>query len=146
MDPLSITASCIAVVGAGASAVKGLKKLRDLKRVPDILLSIINEVADLTLVVQDIRSTFQIHQDLFSMNISQTSILVINQLLDRAQTTLLELEQVIHYRLLSPPKGGKEPIFSRSAWLFEEQRVQRLQSKLRATRLDLATRFSAMNL
>ena len=51
MDTLSITASCIAVAGAGGAAVNGLKNLYDLTKVPDILLSIINEVADLTLVV-----------------------------------------------------------------------------------------------
>ena len=65
MDPLSITASCIAVAGAGGAAVKGIKKLRDLKKIPDALLSTINEVTDLTLVVQDIRSSFhfQLYQD-----------------------------------------------------------------------------------
>ena len=54
MDPLSIVASCITVVAFDGTVTKGLKKLRDLSNVPDILLSILNEVADLTLVLQDI--------------------------------------------------------------------------------------------
>ena len=144
MDPLSITASCVAVVGAGGAAIKGLKKLRDLNKVPDILLSIINEVADLTLVVQDIRLSFQLHQN--SLKISQASTSIINQLLDRAQSTLLKLEQVINYRLLSPSGNTGEITFSRSAWIFEEQHVRRLQSSLRTTRLDIAARFAALSL
>ena len=102
MDPLSLTASCIAVAGAGGAAVKGLKKLRDLAKVPDILLSTINEIADLTLVVQDIRLSFQVHQN--SSNISQASTAVINHLLGRAQATLIELDQIINIRLLQLPK------------------------------------------
>ena len=144
MDPLSITASCIAIAGAGGAAVKGLKKIRDLSKVPDVLLSIMNEVADLTLVIQDIRSSFQLHQN--SSNISRASISVINQLLDRVQATLLELDQVINYRLLLPPKRNGEIAFSRSSWVLEETRVRRLQSSLRTTRIDLVTRFAALSL
>ena len=144
MDPLSITASCIAVTGAGGAAVKGLQKLRDLTKLPDALLSIINEIADLTLVVQDIRSSFHLHQA--SANISPASVAVIDQLLDRAQATLLELDQVINYRLLSVPGRNGATTFSRIAWILEEQRVLRLQASLRATRLDLAARFAALSL
>ena len=144
MDPLSITASCIAVTGAGGAAVRGLKKLRDLTKLPDALLSVVNEIADLKLVVQDIRSSFRLHQD--SSNISQASVAVIDQLLDRAQTTLLELDQVINYRLLLVPSKKGETTFSRTAWILEEQRVLRLQSSLRATRMDLAARFAALSL
>ena len=144
MNPLSIIASCVAVAGAGGAVVKGLKKLRDLTKVPDVILSIINEVADLTLVVQDIRLNFQLHQS--SLNISQASMSVINHLLDRAQSTLLKLDQVINYRLLSPSGNSGEVVFRRSAWIFEEQHVRRLQSSLRTTRLDIATKFAALTL
>ena len=136
MDPLSVTASCIAVAGAGGAAVKGLKKLRELTKIPDILLSVMNEVADLTLVTQDIRLNLQLRKDAYS--ILPSSISVITQLLDRAQDTLIELDQAINYRLLRSPKPNGEITFSRSAWIMEEHRVQRLQASLRATRLDIA--------
>ena len=144
MDPLSLTASCIAVAGAGGAAVKGLKKLRDLAKVSDILLSTINEIADLTLVVQDIRLSFQVHQN--SSNISQASTAVISHLLGRPQATLIELDQIINIRLLQLPKSKGEIKFSRSAWVFEEQRIQRLQASLRSIRLDIAMRFAALSL
>ena len=144
MDPLSVTASCIAVIGDGAGAISGLKKLRDLRKIPHVLLSVINEVADLTLVVQDIKSSFHSHRD--SSSISQASNSVINQLLDRAHGTLLELDQIINYRLLKPSTNNGEIAFSRSAWLFEESHVQQLQASLRTIRLDIATRSAALSL
>ena len=60
MDRLSVTVSCIAVADAEGTAVKSLKKLYNLTKIPDILLSIINKVADLTLVTQDIRLNLQL--------------------------------------------------------------------------------------
>ena len=144
MDPFSITASCIAVAGAGAAAVKGLKRLRDLRSVPDVLLSIMNEIADLSLVIQDIKMSFQLHQN--SSHISPASISIVNQLLARAEATLLELDQVINYRLLQEPKPNGKIKFSRLAWVVEESRIRRLQVDLRATRLDIVTRFAALSL
>lgn len=44
MDPLSFAASLIAVIGTAAETYKGLEKLRALRRAPDELLVIINEV------------------------------------------------------------------------------------------------------
>ena len=58
MDPLSIIAGCIAVLDAGGKIVKGLTKLTNLRNVPDLLLAVINEVSDLSLIVQEIRSIF----------------------------------------------------------------------------------------
>ena len=142
MDPLSITASCVTVVAAAGSVTKGLKKLHDLTKVPEVVLSIMNEVADLTLVLQDIR--FNFHRD--SSHVPHAAVIVIEQLLDRAQTTLLELDQIINYRLLLPPKDNGKLTFSRSAWILEERHVQQLQISLRTTRLDIAARFSALNL
>ena len=113
--------------------MKGLKKLRRLTKIPDVLLSIMNEVADLTLVIQDIRLNYQ-----GSYSISSPSVSITTQLLDRARDTLLELDQVINYRLLKSSKLNGELTFSRSAWLVEEHRVQSLQASLRTTRLDIA--------
>ena len=142
MDPLSITASCISVVAVAGTATRGLKKLRDLTIVPEIILSIVNEVSDLTLVLQDIRLNF--HQE--SLHISKSAVTTTERLLDRARTELLELDQIINYRLLLSPKGNGELTFSRAAWIFEERRVRQLQANLRTIRLDIAASFAALNL
>ena len=143
MDPLSITASCIAIAGAGGAVIKGMKKLRDLTMLPDILLSIIDEVADLSLVLQGIRLNFQIQQD--PSGITQAKIAVLHQLLDHAQNQLLKLDQIINYRLIRSNSNG-QLAFSRSAWILEKPHVQQLQASLRATRLDIVADFASLNL
>ena len=44
MDPLSISASVVALAGAAASALAGFQKLRDLPGASDELLWVMNEV------------------------------------------------------------------------------------------------------
>ena len=144
MDPLSVIASCIAVAGAAKTAVRGVSKLKGLRNLPDILLAVVNEVADLALVVQEIKLSFQQFQHTSSVpaNIFST----INQRLDRAQATLLELDQVVNYSLLLPPKDNGDIVVSHSAWIRKEGHVHRLQERLRTIRLDITTTFAALNL
>lgn len=47
MDPLSLTASIIAVVGTGSAVSRGLKKVLLARDLPDVILQLNNEVVDL---------------------------------------------------------------------------------------------------
>ena len=144
MDPLSVAASCIAVLGAGGTAIRGLKKLIDLHRVPDVLLAVINEVSDL----QEIKLIFQMHQDTSTSFQSLLSATTITQLLNRAQEILLALDQIINYRLLIEIRhsGEEKMVINRSAWLREEHHIRRLQERLRVVRLDIAAGLAVLNL
>ena len=55
-DPLSITASIIAVVGAAECVTKTLAKIRSIRNAPDELLALINEVSDLKIILSDIQN------------------------------------------------------------------------------------------
>ena len=54
-DPLSLTASIIAVLGATDSVGKALSKIKYLKESPNELLALINEVSDFKIVLYDIK-------------------------------------------------------------------------------------------
>lgn len=144
MDPLSIIAGSVAVLGAGGKVVKGLTKLKDLRNVPDLLLAVVNEVSDLSLIVQEIRAIFG--QDTIHGTIPPTAASTLTQLLDRAQAILLELDQIVNYRLLLPPKNNGEVSVRHSAWLSEERHVLRLQGRLRTIRLDMVAGLATLNL
>ena len=144
MDALSIIAGCIAVVTAGGSVIRGLAKLQNLRNVPDILLAVIDEVSDLTLLVQEIRLVFQKYQG--ASDIPQTSISAVQQILDRAQAVLLELDQVVNYRLLRPPSTKGVIRHKLIAWICEERRVYQLQERLRSIRNDLTAGLITLNL
>ena len=53
-DPLSITASIIAVIGAAEGVGKTLTKIRNIRNAPTELLALINEVSDLRTILNDI--------------------------------------------------------------------------------------------
>ena len=44
MDPISLRASIIAILGAGGAIAKAMHKIRGLKHAPDVLLQLNNEV------------------------------------------------------------------------------------------------------
>ena len=46
MNPLSLTTCIIAVLGASGGAASGLRKLASLRRAPDAILALINELSD----------------------------------------------------------------------------------------------------
>ncbi|KAL9118326.1 MAG: hypothetical protein Q9187_005131, partial [Circinaria calcarea] len=140
----TLTPGSIAVLGAGGKVVKGLTKLKDLRNVPDLLLAVVNEVSDLSLIVQEIRAIFG--QDTIHGTIPPTATSTLTQLLDRAQVVLLELDQIINYRLLLPPNNDDEINVSHSAWLGEERHVLKLQTRLRTIRLDIVAGLATLNL
>ncbi|KAL9122021.1 MAG: hypothetical protein Q9187_001425 [Circinaria calcarea] len=90
MDPLSITASVIIVTGLAGAVVTGLRKLIDLGDAPNKVLSGIRELDSETV-----------------------SLLARQQLAQHLEDTsgaLLDLEKIIHYRLLAidpAPSDGK---------------------------------------
>ena len=59
MDPLSLTASIIAVLGAGGSVASGIERIVSLRHAPDALLALNNEIVDFQLVVRMIQELLQ---------------------------------------------------------------------------------------
>lgn len=56
MDPLSLTASVITVVGVADAAGRGLKKLIALRGASDAILALNNEISDLRLTLRELDS------------------------------------------------------------------------------------------
>lgn len=130
MDPLSITAGIIAVLGAGGKVAGGLSKIRGLRRAPDALLQLNNEVTDLQLLVQAI-------DELYRQNNETTAIQqeVVCSTLERAKHTVLELEKLIAYTLTKETGVGTE--VDRVNWFRYHDRVKEMRDSLRCVRSDL---------
>ena len=47
MDPLSLTASIVAIIGVGGQAAKAIKKLASVRGAPASILALHNELSDL---------------------------------------------------------------------------------------------------
>ena len=145
-DPLSIVASVIAVVGAIEGVSKTLAKIRTLRNAPSELQALVNEVSDLRIIVGDVenytsRNTNQLqapHDQLKNMSI----------LVARAKDCILELDMLIHSRLLRPgaqERKEKAIKVSRREWAQARGTIERFRQTLRDIRLNIATEMLVLN-
>ena len=53
MEPLSVAANIIAVLGAGGAIINTLDQANSIRQAPDIVLALNNEISDLRLIVHE---------------------------------------------------------------------------------------------
>ena len=134
MDPLSLTASITAVLGAGTIIAQGLRRIQQLKGAPDLLLQLNNEIIDLHVLIRAVDEIFHRHNHTqASFTDAQQS--VICNVLVRAKHTLLELEELIAYFLTKETDEGSK--IDRLAWLRSQGKVTEVKGNLQRARVDL---------
>ena len=148
MDPLSIIASTIAIIGAGGQAAKAIRKLASLKGAPDLILALNNEINDLHLVVVAIQDVFERQQTsgvpfpgnrAGEINVDTS----ITKSLTQAKDKVLELEAL--YKRLNISIPGSSAEFKKIAWLREQKRVKKMHEDLKSVRLKLAGALGILN-
>ena len=133
MDPLSLAASILAVLGAGGTIAKGLAKIRRLKRAPCILLQLNNEVTDLHLLIRAVNEIYHSSANIIPVSTLQEE--VVYNALKRAKHDVLELEKLIEYILTKETSSGTE--IDTLAWIRALDRVKEACDHIRASRNDL---------
>ena len=137
MDPLSLTASILTVLGVGGQALKAIKKLVTLKEAPEIVLRLHNELSDLHLLTVAVQDVFQKVQ---ASSIPLDTRRSVTSSLKLVNGKLLELEQ-LHDKLVSSSQstGSGTVNIKKSAWLAEQTHLKILQKDLRSARLKLTS-------
>lgn len=133
MDPLSITAGIIAVVGASGTVGKGLRKLVALRNAPDCLFQLNNEVTDLQLIVQAV--VINAHDSSADDSAAAAQHQLIRNALSRVKKVVLELEELIEYALTKVTDSGSK--IDKVAWLRAEKKIQNVKDKIRDAKGDL---------
>jgi hypothetical protein len=136
MDPLSITASILAIVGAAQQATKGVGKLRSLRNAKGDFSALLNELADLQTILAQATA---LSHDLDARG-SDGAVIGLKSLLKGALAQVLELDQMIQYNLSKPELDdtGRNKL-DRKGWILNESKVLALQRKLLTTRSNIAT-------
>ena len=142
-DPLSITASIIAVVGAAEGVTRTLSKIKSLRKAPDELLALINEVSDLKIILRDVQS--YIARNTQRPQISQEELDNISTLVNRAKDKLLELDKPIQYKLVKPESISDQIKVSRREWIKAKNTIEKFQQGLRDIRLNIVTHMVVIN-
>ena len=140
MDPLSVTASIIAVLGAGGTIVGTLEKANLIRKAPETILSLNNEISDLRLIVHETQRLLRENQDRDPAG-SDTRTFAddVTPILIRGRDKLLELESLIEYSLTAPKTStSSKPRIRKAAWILKQQKVQSIKDEIRSLRINLA--------
>ena len=133
-DPLSVTASIIAVVGAADAVAKGLRRLKAAKDAPKGLKDLVLDVAQLEMVLNCVKSV---------VLTAGSPPIELATLIGEAGSKLLELKSLIEYTLT---KAGVSEKVDRWQWLRKGNEVERLRNQLSTIRLNLVALTSSANL
>ena len=142
-DPLSITASIIAVLGAAEGVSKTLAKIKSLRHAPNEILALINEVSDLRIILGEVER--YIIRDASRPSPSNEQLQTMSTLVEKAKQSLLELDQLVQYRLLKANSRLAAPRVSRHEWAAAKHVIERFRQGLRDTRLNIVTQMVVMN-
>lgn len=139
MDPLSVTASVIALVGLTAQVVKGINRLSvALRDGPAEILALNNEVADLQAILESAKEFARTtspgqHVDKNQLE-SPRATPLLNIHLVTAREKLAELHDLLQRCLV---KQNRAKLLAQ--WLRERKKATALQQDLRNVRTNLST-------
>ena len=143
-DPLSITASVIAIIGAAEGVTKIFEKLRNIENAPSELLALFNEVADLTLVLRSVQNFIR-SQNAHGPQISQDQLQHLSELVDKAKNKVLQLEEFMEYRLVKPDSTSKNIKVARQEWMKAKRTIKEFKQNLRDIRQNITTHMIVIN-
>ena len=142
MDPLSITASVIAVAGMAASTGRTFQELRSLcKTLPGRLHALSNEVADIELVLNQVAAVFR---ERGNDPVLQAHVSGIPTLVEGANSKLQELKSIIE-RFSQSCRGNRVSWSGAYLWRKDQARLQILQEDIRSIKCSLNIMLGASN-
>lgn len=134
MDPLSVTASVLTIVGIAMQVSKSLAKVRAIHYAPAELSSLINEVSDLRAIISQVASfSNQLEEEKF-----KGPVVALKSHLDRAIDQLRALDNLTNTKLLKIRSNGTTRI-SRLAWSRLSPDVDLMRRELRSNRVNIGT-------
>src|SRR5436190_21446089 len=140
MDPLSITAASLAISEA---VVGSLKILHGLHYAPTEIQVLINDVSDFQAVITEVQSGFL--NRVKPGEIATGTLCALQQLLDSANSKLLQLKDIAERCLGSKSMHGRMNTLLRIRWIREKERMKRTRKELFEVKLSITTLGGAIN-
>ena len=138
MDPLSISASVITLIGAGGTLSTLIRKCIGLKNAPNVLRALNDEVSELQSTTNDVdellRTTTLDPDDRPPESLVRS--------LSRVKSILLELQRCISYELTTVTADGESIRLDKSVYLWTERRLHELKDEIHASKIALASALS----
>ena len=131
MDPLSITVSIVALIGAAQQVAVGLNKLASLRGAPAAVLALNNELSDLRLVLSEAEPLLLKHGRATAAS-TVANDTRLKPSIEGARAKLVELESIIQNRLMT-----RLGAIDRLGWLKEQDKIRKALKDLRIVRLNI---------
>ena len=142
-DPLSITASVIAVVGAAEGVTKAIAKVKGFYNASNEAMALINEISDLRIVLYSVQSYVSQNARRSQSPLEQLDHMSI--LLNRAKDRLLHLDQLVQYQLVKPRSTNERIQASRREWARAKGMIKSFRRSLRDIRLNIVAQMLVLN-
>ena len=140
MDPLSITASSLTIIGTAGVIGRSFKRIIALRHAPAILLELNDEVAGLYCVLQAVDFLIRRHAGIAHDGPMSN----LCRALKNAESTLFKLEALVRDKLTFEGRDS-EVRLDRGVWLFAASRVGKLKEQIRVDRVELAAALSLLS-
>ena len=138
MDPLSLTASLIAVVGAAATIAKQLEVLRStIQNASTTLCSLTNEISDLRVVLGACETAIGERYTNPHLPNPPIPLSDLGQIVESLKSSLADLDGVLSSCLIHSADGKHGIRVAKLKWIREKSNAQRLQNHVRQSKLDL---------
>ncbi|KAL8731479.1 MAG: hypothetical protein Q9181_004289 [Wetmoreana brouardii] len=155
MDPLSITASTIALVGLGLKLLKGLEILKDLSHIPDDISALIDELQDL----QDVLAAVCVAtKQRASVGGLRECSIELKSLLSKAGDIFASIANHCGITISVQHDVGREDLGSSSGstpnldllarfrWLKDRKKIDQYRRRLKVLRLDIGNHLASLSL
>ena len=147
MDPLSVTASAIAVIGALGQAAKCVQRLRAIRQAPAELNSLLEEVVDLRALLEQIQTDQQARTRLDGSAATSETPKGLAQLaqhhVERTSSKLQELDSLIGHHASFTRTSRFKVDRRHLGWVRGRQKASSLCEDLKVIRLNLAASLGA---
>ena len=131
MDPLSISAAIVALIGAANHVAIDLNKLSSLKGASAAILQLNNEVSDLRLILQETEPLLLRHKQAASPGLATKATASVDEPLllisiERARNNLTDVESLIQNRLMN-----RIGAIDKLGWLVDQDKVRKAKENIR---------------
>ena len=142
VDPLSIAASIVTLIGATKVASEGLGRVASLRHAPQHVSDLKNEIDGLHRIVQAVHDLIiQRHNELAH----SISIDVLRRALVKTESTLSTLDQLISNKLIVQDRDGEDKL-GKCAWLRTATKIENLRKEIQSDKNELTFASSLLTL
>jgi hypothetical protein len=143
MDPLSIAASAITLLGAADAVGAGIQQLLSLRQAPSRLLSLQHELADFVIVLNFVQDALV--ERSAESRIPHAEAAGVQSALQRGDRVVSALRDVFERKLTKSPQNETVDVHVRYRGFLKQQRFEQIGSALRDARIALGTALAALN-